>query len=60
MPHVSQISGTGLPALPEAFINYWHLTQALTACSLTIKAAVSPCPVRRGQSPSAGAQPHPV
>ena len=41
-------------------INYWHLTQPLMACALPIEAAVSPCPVRREQSPSSGTQPHSV
>lgn len=39
----------------KPLINYWHLTQALVACPPTIEAAVSPCPVRREQSPSSGA-----
>lgn len=44
----------------KPLINYWHLTQSLMACALPIEAAVSPCPVRREQSPSSGTQPRSV
>ena len=44
--------------------NCWHLTWTLTAFPLTFKAALTPCPVRRENTPGIGsffwAQPHSV